>query len=117
MVAMANTAKAAQVARMAWTSTSVVETPAVAMAKAAKTTVWVWRPTPGLLRKSKRALMALVMLQPQLRPLRPLDMALVRVLPQLWPQTAAEGDGEPAEAMLGIEPQGISAQANQVGER
>ena len=58
--------EAAQVARMAWTSTSVVETPAVAMATAAKTAVWVWRPTPGPFRKSKGALMALVTLLLQL---------------------------------------------------
>jgi hypothetical protein len=55
-VAMATTAKAVQVARMAWNSTSVLETPAVAMATAAKTTVWVWRPTPGPFRKSRGAL-------------------------------------------------------------
>ncbi len=56
--------------RMAWTSTSVEETPAaiVAMATAAKTAGWVWRPTPGPFRKSRGALMALVKLLPQLRP-------------------------------------------------
>ena len=43
VVAMATTAKAVQVARMAWTSTSVVETPAVmvATATAAKSADWV----------------------------------------------------------------------------
>ena len=51
------------------TSTSVVETPAAAMATAAKTAVWVWRPTPGPCRKSKGVSMALVTLLPQLRQL------------------------------------------------
>jgi hypothetical protein len=42
---------------------------------AAKTAVvWVWRPTSGPFRKSRGALIALVMLLPQLRPL---DMALM----------------------------------------
>ena len=79
MVAMATTAKAAQVARMAWTSTSVVETPAAAMATAAKTAVWVWRPPPGPFWKSRGALMALVTLLPQLRPS---DQALAGTQPQ-----------------------------------
>ena len=80
MVAMVTTAKAEQVARMAWTSTSVVETPGtVAMATAAKTAVWVWRPTPGPFRKSRGALMTLVTLLPQLRPL---DQALAETQPR-----------------------------------
>jgi hypothetical protein len=50
-------------------SATLVEAPAVAMATAAKTAVWVWRPTPGPSRKSRGALMALVTLPPQLPPL------------------------------------------------
>jgi hypothetical protein len=69
VVTLATTVKAAIVAHVAWTSTSVVETPAAAMATAAKTAVWVWRPAPGPLRKSRGALMALLKLLPQLRPL------------------------------------------------
>ena len=65
---MATTANAVHVARMAWISTSVVETPAVAMATAAKTVEWAWRPTPGPFRKSRGALMTLVKLLPQLLP-------------------------------------------------
>ncbi len=61
---MATTAEAAQVARMVWTSTSAVETPAVAMATVAKAAVWVWRPTPGPLRKPKGALV-IVTRQPE----------------------------------------------------
>ncbi len=55
VVAMATTAKAAQVARMAWTWTSVVETPAavVAMAAVAKTAEWARRPTPRPFWKSR----------------------------------------------------------------
>ncbi len=39
-------------------------------------TIWVWRPTPGPFRKRRGALMALVTLLPQLRPL---DQALVEI--------------------------------------
>ncbi len=69
-VTLATTVKAAQVARMAWTSTSVVETLAamVTMATAAKTAEWARRPTPGPFRKPREALMAPVKLLPQLRP-------------------------------------------------
>ncbi len=61
-MAMATVAKAAQVARMAWTSISLVEKPAamVAMATAAKTAEWAWRPTPALFRKSRDMPMALM---------------------------------------------------------
>ena len=41
----------------------------VAMAMAAKTVEWVWRPTTGTFRMSRAVLMALVKLLPQLRPL------------------------------------------------
>jgi hypothetical protein len=63
VVAMATTAKAAQVARMARTSTSVVKTPVaiVAIVTAAKTAEWVWRPTTGPFRKSREMPMALMM--------------------------------------------------------
>ncbi len=46
------------------------------MATAAKTAVWVWRPTPGPLRKSKGTLMMLAKLLYQLRPL---DQALAEM--------------------------------------
>ncbi len=64
VVTLATTAKAAQVARMAWTSTSVVVTPAamVAMMTAAKTAEWAWRPTSGPFWKLREAVMALVKL-------------------------------------------------------
>ncbi len=66
MVTLATTAKAAQVARMAWSSTSVVETPAamVAMVTTAKTAEWPWRPTPGPCREPKGALV-IVARQPE----------------------------------------------------
>ncbi len=67
MVTLATTAKAAQMGRMAWTSTSAVETPAamVAMATAAKTAKWARKPTPGPFWKPRETLMALVKLLPK----------------------------------------------------
>ncbi len=77
VVALATTAKAAQMARVAWTSTSVVETPVAMeeMATAAKTAEWArsQEADSGAVLEVEGggadALMALVTLLPQLQSL------------------------------------------------